>query len=496
MRGDPRRDDPGAPRLTVHVLGGRTAVDLGHLRTLLTLLNDAVGAVRAARAAAARARAVVMLCDTLAPLTGPAALAALDGVEVGPVSLAALEGQVEDLRERVGRAIAVYEEAEHTACREVRSWVGPVPGPHPLDLVTRLGWTSAGLWWRVLTGRFAVPHPTGAATTLGPLVNPTGRIVGAVPAAGGTAPVPYLASSLLDVFGLDHVSGTVAVWARDPLTGARHSATISDWTVMTGMTVPIGAATAVPPLRGVPDVVRRLSGAAAASSATGVGRIELVAQERRDGTRAWTVVIPGTRELFFSANPQDHLSNLQLMGGEHSDLLLAAKQALRMAPVEPGDTLVLAGHSQGGIVAAELAADPAVNAQFDVAGVVTLGSPVGQVTGVPADVPVIRMENLDDWIPALDGLANTNNANQLTVQFSAPTHTALFGAHDLRTYGAAYAQAVADGGEVATLDAELRAAAAWNEQDAMARVYTFEFARTDRGREFLEAARHLGLGIR
>lgn len=505
-----RIDDPPTPRLTVHVLDGRSTVDCAHLDALVGLLGGALEAAADARRALAQARAVVMLCDTLAPLTGPATLAVLDDAELCRV--AGLAHALDALRDRVAAAAATYAEAENTA----RAALDRQPGRPGwlLALPERFGLAVGPLLavWRHVVGGVSArgaglpaglalqPHLRGAALALGPVANPTGEVVGrrGPAAAAGMPPVPFLASSLLDLTGLDHYGGSGSVWVRDPGTGAPVAGTVSPWGLGAGAVVPVGASLAVAPVRSVADMVRRVGGAAAAADATGVGRIEVIGQSRRDGRTGWTVVIPGTRETAFAANPQDHLSNVQLVGAEDSDVLLAARRALELAPIAPGDPVVLAGHSQGGIVAAELAADPDVTGRFALAGVVTLGSPIGQVTGIPDDVPVIRVENLDDMIPALDGLANADGDSHLTVQFSAPAHTAVFGPHDLRTYEAAYSQALADGAsaDLAALDAAIRDAAGWSDPDATARAYAFEFARTERDRELLEALHHAGLAVR
>jgi pimeloyl-ACP methyl ester carboxylesterase len=53
-------------------------------------------------------------------------------------------------------------------------------------------------------------------------------------------------------------------------------------------------------------------------------------------------------------------------------------QAMREAGIQPGEDVMLMGHSQGGITAMALAADDAVRAEFDVTTVFTGGSPAGR----------------------------------------------------------------------------------------------------------------------
>ena len=140
-------------------------------------------------------------------------------------------------------------------------------------------------------------------------------------------------------------------------------------------------------------------------------------------TRSWTVDIRGTQSFNVGrAGPQDMRSNLQGVAGTSSDQLNAIKEAMRAAGIPPGDAVELAGHSQGGIMAAQLAADPEVRASYNVVSVVTAGSPTATVA--PSDVPVLAYENCGDIVPGLDGNA-TEGDNVTTVMFrdySAAAH--------------------------------------------------------------------------
>ena len=69
---------------------------------------------------------------------------------------------------------------------------------------------------------------------------------------------------------------------------------------------------------------------------------------------------------------------------------------------------------KGGIMAAQMAADPAVRARYNVVSVVTAGSPTATVA--PSDVPVLSYENSGDIVPGLDGNA-TRGDNVTTVRF-------------------------------------------------------------------------------
>lgn len=96
--------------------------------------------------------------------------------------------------------------------------------------------------------------------------------------------------------------------------------------------------------------------------------------------------------------PWDLTSNISALSGEPSGAYRAVADALDQAGVEAQSPLVVTGYSQGGLVAAQLAA----SGNYDVRGLYTLGAPSGQVD-VPRDVPWVAVEHTDDLVPALGG---------------------------------------------------------------------------------------------
>ena len=141
-------------------------------------------------------------------------------------------------------------------------------------------------------------------------------------------------------------------------------------------------------------------------------------------TRSWTVDIRGTQSFAIGqSGPQDMTTNLQGVAGMNSDQLDAIKEAMDAAGIAPGEAVEFAGHSQGGIMAAQMAADPDVRARYNVVSVVTAGSPTATIA--PSDVPVLAYENSGDIVPGLDGNA-TRGDNVTTVMFhdyEATCHT-------------------------------------------------------------------------
>lgn len=138
----------------------------------------------------------------------------------------------------------------------------------------------------------------------------------------------------------------------------------------------------------------------------------------------YLVSIPGTQANVGSVtdgwggnpNGRDWAANIHLMASGTS----SAKEAIEIAigqaiatdrAAHPGESLappqvLLSGHSQGGIIAANLAADPTFRNVYDVTGIVTYGSPV-QNAEVPASIPMLSLQNGaaptdGDLIPKLD----------------------------------------------------------------------------------------------
>ncbi|CAL8899691.1 hypothetical protein KVA01_02600 [Kocuria varians] len=96
-----------------------------------------------------------------------------------------------------------------------------------------------------------------------------------------------------------------------------------------------------------------------------------------------------------------------------------AVQALRDAGIRQGDSVVLSGHSLGGIDAAGLAANSAFRGLYDVQAVTTYGAPVGDFA-IPEETSVMAVEHVDDLVPTLDGVPNPDGAHRSTVRVNTP----------------------------------------------------------------------------
>lgn len=143
-----------------------------------------------------------------------------------------------------------------------------------------------------------------------------------------------------------------------------------------------------------------LAEAAARIPPSGRGRPQ-IRIERFDGQagQSYAVYIAGTSAIADgSAEPFDMASNLAGMAGDDAAAYHATLDAMREAGIRPGDPVSLVGHSQGGLVAARIAASGA----YDTDALVTFGAPTGQIS-VPGGVEHLAVEHAEDITPALGG---------------------------------------------------------------------------------------------
>ncbi|WP_138275985.1 alpha/beta fold hydrolase [Rhodoluna limnophila] len=152
----------------------------------------------------------------------------------------------------------------------------------------------------------------------------------------------------------------------------------------------------------------------------------------------YIVYIPGTQAWspIAGKNPLDLTSNLQAMAGPTKASSEAAVQrAIVNAGVSKRDRVLLVGHSQGGMVAANLASQPQ---NYKVAGLVTIGSPISQLNQ-ELRVPTISLQHTNDLVPKLDLAQNALGKDWVTVEREAPVSSsnskpAVLQAHELSTY--------------------------------------------------------------
>lgn len=337
--------------------------------------------------------------------------------------------QLRELADSLVASAAAYAGAESQAARLFRSGLGAAgaytasSGP----LAPALLLSAAGAWvlrqvledWarHVLAWARGGPHPLGA--TLHGLGTVPARMLDAPGAADATA---YLAGA----------AGTwLPFWMR-----SGHA--VRDVARVAGGALPDRPAVVTPYLQAPPLArIRDVRGTLAAVEQTyGKGEVHLPPAtvtvqrlEHADGLVTWVVAIPGTQSLGGDA-PTNAATNLELMGGLRDPMTQAVLDAMAAAGVGRDDPVMLVGHSQGGMVAASVAATGA----YAVRSVVTAGSPdIGRV--LPSHVQHVALANAADPVHAVDRDpdARAGGADVVVLDETAAPLTP-FGAHAVSGY--------------------------------------------------------------
>jgi pimeloyl-ACP methyl ester carboxylesterase len=203
------------------------------------------------------------------------------------------------------------------------------------------------------------------------------------------------------------------------------------------------------PARSVEETMRAIF----ATQAVSGGAVRIERWTGADGVTRRVVFVPGTEDwLNLTENPLDSHADVDVMLGRLPDAARLVAAALAADGAQPGDPVMLTGHSLGGMVVTALAANPAFTQRFNVTALVTAGSPVGRVK-LPATVNALHLEGTRDIVPGLDGAENPDTPTRVTVHHDARRSEApelegagrtISSAHDLNTY-AQTARLVDDG---------------------------------------------------
>jgi hypothetical protein len=192
-------------------------------------------------------------------------------------------------------------------------------------------------------------------------------------------------------------------------------------TAVTTTPVPLHVTGDDHPPRDVADLARHLGALSDLSDAThpeNDGTVEVQTLVGPDGVRRHVVYLPGTDDmdpLSRDGQLRDMQENARLVAGQGTAYAAGVLAALRHAGVRPGEPVLLTGHSQGGMVAAALAAK---GSPYDVTNVVTFGSPTAQVAAYPAGVHVLSLEHDGDLVPQLAG-PDAASPDQVIVRFDS-----------------------------------------------------------------------------
>ena len=153
-----------------------------------------------------------------------------------------------------------------------------------------------------------------------------------------------------------------------------------------------------------------------------------------DGTHAWVVEIPGTQQWRRNAStPMDLTTNMRLLAGSPDDMTDAVLESMAAAHIPPDEPVLLAGHSQGGMVAVSVAA--AAGTAFTIRAVVTAGSPDTPHVAPPG-VAVRHYRHDEDGVPQLDGTPDRPGPDVTVVRRNLSAHDVPtpIEAHDIHRY--------------------------------------------------------------
>ncbi len=130
------------------------------------------------------------------------------------------------------------------------------------------------------------------------------------------------------------------------------------------------------------------------------------------------IVYVGPTETFSpvpGGEPWDLTSNVAAVAGAGAGSLRATELAMHDAGIRGTDEVQLIGFSQGGLIAARLAASGSWNA----AGLEIYGAPAGGIA-LPEGLSGMAIRNSDDFIPALAGPQTDHNLLQVERRAFAP----------------------------------------------------------------------------
>ncbi len=273
-------------------------------------------------------------------------------------------------------------------------------------------------------------HQWVVAAPIRLVVNPKGALTDGVgrfrDAAQGT--VTYVLPVLDDVASFAHQTGP----AGSPLFRALGDAGVTLGVGFAGGMAGAGAGAAIPTAVGATMSAEPIGSLAQALATIGdlydgpEGTIAIQAVSSHDGATRYVIELPGA-EAVTSSHPQNLVQAGGALLSSSSAYSRAVVSAMRTAAVPVGAEVMLVGHSEGGIVAMNLAGDTAFNGGYvKVTHVVAAGSPISsKQVAAGSGTRVLSVENMNDAVVHAD-LKDSGDrpasADRLTYQFSDDHH--------------------------------------------------------------------------
>jgi hypothetical protein len=167
--------------------------------------------------------------------------------------------------------------------------------------------------------------------------------------------------------------------------------------------------------RGIAERIDRIPQRVAADDGSMRGAHVRIEHYRTPGRPdSFAVYITGTADFSPRAGTEafDLTSDVTAMADLPAGAVEAVRQAMRQEGVTAGSPVQFAGFSQGGLIAATLAASDDYNTQ----GLLAVGAPTAQVS-LDGRYPAVLLEHTDDIVPALGG--NRTDHSPVLVQREA-----------------------------------------------------------------------------
>jgi pimeloyl-ACP methyl ester carboxylesterase len=157
-----------------------------------------------------------------------------------------------------------------------------------------------------------------------------------------------------------------------------------------------------------------------------------------DGVVRYVVVLSGMRSMTNTSDPEDLLGSGAAVVRTTTNYTTCVREAIDAALVPRGAPVVLVGHSEGGIVAMDLAGDPAFNGgRVRVKQVVAAGSPISSKAVAPGSgTRVLSIENVNDIVTHLDAAdppVTHQSLERLTYRFADDEHN-IVASHNVSLY--------------------------------------------------------------
>jgi predicted esterase len=144
--------------------------------------------------------------------------------------------------------------------------------------------------------------------------------------------------------------------------------------------------------------------------------------------RQFVVYIPGTQSFSLGGdNPLNIRSGIAGLGGAITSSQEAVQAALAQLQAGKGDRVLFIGHSQGALIAGNLAQSVQ---PYEVSGLISFGGPISQLS---LDVPTIAISHEGDPVSTLGGGVNPMRENWVTVSGDAEFKT-MVDAHRMSGY--------------------------------------------------------------